>query len=82
MHGTRSCNEVVRGFFRWIRVRHNTYGKRAEGGAAARKKANPCTLPSNNDAHLLAGDQAGQGHAVGREAGKLYKLVDTALKQG
>ena len=28
----------------------------------------------------LAGDQVGQGHAVGCEAGKLCKLVDTVLK--
>ena len=30
----------------------------------------------------LAGDQAGQGHAVGCEAGKLCELVDTVLKGG
>ena len=28
----------------------------------------------------LAGDQVGQGRAVGCEAGELCKLVDTALK--
>jgi len=28
----------------------------------------------------LAGDQVGQGHAVGCEGGKLYKLVGTVLK--
>ena len=48
--------------------------------ARKRKQRYSIGLPAKRCA--LAGDQVGQGHAVGCEAGKLCKLVDTVLKRG
>ena len=45
----------------------------------SRKKTGQCCC---QERCALAGDQVGQGHAVGCEAGKLCKLVDTVLKGG
>ena len=72
---------------RTTKVLHGTFPRRrALKCGAATTRTGPYHAPvgrrSSGERCALAGDQVGQGHAVGCEAGKLCELVDTVLKKG